>query len=103
MIDPLVLIMLFTIFFIISFSVMLGRGDDLYALAYLTLFIYTIFTQIGYVYYPELSQNISGSDVYFGQGLFYDYWLFTFFSFFVSFLVYLLLIPLRKSEGFLPN
>jgi len=91
MIDPLFLIILFTVFFIISFSVILRKGDDLCALAYLTLFIYTIFTQIVYVYYPDLSQNIAGNNAYFGHRLFYDYWLFMFFSFFVSFLVYLLL------------
>ena len=98
MIDPVILIVFFTAFFIISFSVILRRGDDLCALAYLTLFIYTIFTQIVYVYYPELSQNIGGNNAYFGQRLFYDYWLFMFFSFFVSFLVYLLFTPLSHRK-----
>lgn len=100
MITPAFLIIFFTIFFVISFSIMLRRYDDLYALAYLTLFIYTIFTQIVYAYYPELSQNIGGNDAYFGPGLFYDYWLFMFLSFVVSFLVYLLLTPLRNRKAF---
>lgn len=64
---------------------MLKRGHDLYALAFLTLYVYTIFAQIGYAFFPEIS-NFFGA--YFGPQLFYKYWAFMFFSFFLSFLLY---------------
>ena len=52
------------------------RGHDLHALAFFMLYIYTIFAQIGYAYFPELS-DLFGA--YFGPMLFYKYWAFMFF------------------------
>jgi hypothetical protein len=64
---------------------MLKREHDLYALSFFSLYIYTIFAQIGYAYFPELSMFV---DAYFGPNLFYKYWAFMFFSFVFSFLLY---------------
>ena len=64
---------------------MINRHNDLHALAFLALYIYTIFAQIGYAYFPELS-ILTGA--YFGPILFYKYWAFMFFSFVFSFVLY---------------
>ena len=64
---------------------MITRGHDLHAMAFLALYIYTIFAQIGYAYFPELSIFLGA---YFGPELFYSYWLFMFLSFLFSFLLY---------------
>ena len=50
---------------------MVVKGHDLHALAFFTLYIYTIFAQIGYVFFPELSKLYNA---YFGEKLFYEYW-----------------------------
>lgn len=82
---PLLLIIIFSLFIYYSIRFMLKRGHDLYALSFFSLYIYTIFAQIGYAYYPELSMLVGA---YFGQNLFYEYWAFMFFSFVFSFLLY---------------
>lgn len=82
---PLFLIIIFSLFVYYSIKVMIKRGHDLYALAFFSLYIYTIFAQIGYAYYPELSIVVGA---YFGPTLFYKYWAFMFFSFVFSFLLY---------------
>tara|TARA_B110000240_G_scaffold166937_1_gene188499 strand:+ start:8537 stop:9781 length:1245 start_codon:yes stop_codon:yes gene_type:complete len=74
---------------------MIKRGHDIYALAFLILYIYTIFAQIGYAYFPELSILIGA---YFGPMLFYKYWAFMFFSFFFSFFLYKKMIPINKKK-----
>ena len=63
---------------------MLKRSDDLHAMAFFGLYIYTIFAQIGYAYFPELSEFYGA---YFGPELFYKYWAFMFFSFVFTFLL----------------
>jgi hypothetical protein len=83
------LILFETIFVVFFIMHMIKRGHDLYALAFFTLFIYTIFAQIGYVYFPIFSE-IAGA--YFGPQLFYKYWFFMFFSFSLSFLLYRIIV-----------
>ena len=78
---------------------MLKKGHDLHALSFFTLYIYTIFTQIGYVYFPELSDFYG---VYFGPLLFYKYWAFMFFSFAFAFLLYLKINPAIDKKIFFP-
>lgn len=78
------LIFLSIFLFIPTFWYILKR-DDVFALAYVVLFVYTIFTQIGYAFYPDLSAR---NHLYYGETLFYDYWLFMFLSFCFSFLLY---------------
>jgi hypothetical protein len=82
---PLLLISIESVAFFYFVSHMIRRGDDLYALAFVTLFIYTIFAQIGYAYFPFLSE-IAGA--YFGPELFYKYWVFMFLSFLCTFVIY---------------
>jgi hypothetical protein len=82
---PFLLISLESVAFVYFLSHMIRRGHDLYALAFLNLFIYTIFAQIGYVYFPFLSE-IAGA--YFGPQLFYKYWIFMFLSFLCTFAIY---------------
>lgn len=74
---------------------MINRNDDLHALAFFVLYIYTIFAQIGYAYFPELS-ILTGA--YFGPILFYKYWAFMFFSFFFSFLLYKKMNPKNPKK-----
>tara|TARA_B100000767_G_scaffold172314_1_gene161304 strand:+ start:5844 stop:7163 length:1320 start_codon:yes stop_codon:yes gene_type:complete len=82
---PLFLIIIFSLFVFYSIKVMIKRGHDLHALAFFTLYIYTIFAQIGYAYFPEASDLVGA---YFGPNLFYKYWAFMFFSFVFTFLLY---------------
>ena len=87
---PLFLMIIFSLFVFYSIRFMLKRKDDIYALSFFTLYIYTIFAQIGYAYFPEISTFVGA---YFGPDLFYKYWAFMFFSFLFSFLLYRVINP----------
>jgi hypothetical protein len=78
MLIPGVLIIIFVLFFAITFWRVLKAGDELFIFFYAYLFIYTIFTQLGYAFFPDPAIKIR---VYFGPELFYSYWLFIFLSF----------------------
>ena len=82
---PLFLISILSLFVFYSIRFMMKKGHDLHALAFFALYIYTVFAQIGYAYFPELS-DLAGA--YFGPMLFYKYWAFMFFSFVFTFLLY---------------
>lgn len=82
---PLILIIFFSFFVFYCIKVMIQRKHDLHAFTFFILFIYTIFVQIGYVFFPELSISFG---TYYGPDIFYDYWLFVFLSFLFSFLIY---------------
>lgn len=92
---PLFLLIIFSLFVFYSISVMIKRGHDLHAMAFFTLFIYTIFAQIGYVYFNEIS-DLFGA--YFGQKLFYKYWSFMFLSFFFTFVLYKKIHPKKRKQ-----
>jgi len=92
---PLFLIVIFSLFVFYSIRVMIKRGHDLHAMAFFTLYIYTIFAQIGYAYFPELSMLVGA---YFGPMLFYKYWAFMFFSFVVTFLLYKKINPKNDKK-----
>lgn len=64
---------------------MVRNRDDLHAFSFFTLFIYTIFAQVGYAYFPEASILLGA---YFGPELFYKYWLFISLSFLLTYAVY---------------
>lgn len=85
------LIILFVIFFVITF-IRIVKLDVFFGLAYFMLFIYTIFTQIGYSFFPILSISIKA---YFGEEVFVNYWLFVFGSFM---LFYILFITLFRNK-----
>jgi hypothetical protein len=95
MILPLILIVLLSVLVFYCVFVMIKRGHDLHALAFVVLYVYTIFAQIGYAYFPALSDLIGA---YFGPQLFYKFWVFMFFSFFVSFLIYRKTNPLNDVK-----
>lgn len=73
-----VLILLFSFTFAVLFWSLVRRGEDLFAVLITFLFIYTVFTQIGYAYYPDIAARMQ---VYFGRDLFVDYWVFVYLSF----------------------
>tara|TARA_B100001769_G_C22077144_1_gene580141 strand:+ start:107 stop:1360 length:1254 start_codon:yes stop_codon:yes gene_type:complete len=75
---------------------MIKRGHDIHALAFFILYVYTIFAQIGYAYFPELSDVVGA---YFGPNLFYKYWVFMFFSFVFTFLLYRFMNPKNEKKN----
>lgn len=93
---PSLLILVFILFFFISFLKVLRTRDDLFVVFYLFLFIYTIFTQIGYIFFPAFSIR---SQVYFGIDLFYSYWLFIFLSFLATVGLFLFSNSSRKKRS----
>ena len=86
MIEPGILIAIFTAIFSFTF-IYIWKRDILFGGVYLSLFIYTIFTQIGYAYFPELSIFIQA---YFGPEIFYDFNLFVSLSFLALFICFFL-------------
>lgn len=85
------LIILFIIFFFFSFRYFF-KMNDLVALAYFGLFLYTIFTMIGYLAYPDIAKAKS---LYFGKDIWYYYYYFITVSFVLSFLLYRILASCR--------
>src|SRR5207244_11906391 len=75
---PGLLIASFVVFFCITWWLVLKTRDDIFAVFYTLLFVYTIFTQFAYVFYPDVAVRAL---VYFGPELFYPYWQFVFLSF----------------------
>jgi len=67
----------FTLLFAATFAVLVRR-EVFVALIYLLLFVYAIFTEIGYAFYPELSLRIGA---YFGAELFHEFSVFVALSF----------------------
>lgn len=78
------LIIIFIVMFIITF-IKIIRVDLFFGSSYLFLFIYTVFTQIGYVNFPILSELIKA---YFGDDIFLSYWLFVFSSFILFYILF---------------
>lgn len=95
----LIMISVFSVFFVVSFAHLL-RINSLFAVYYFFLFLYTIFSQIGYVYFPELVMDLS-SQQYYGPEIFPQYWMFVFLSFLCIYLFAVLV--LRKRFSFLPT
>ena len=83
---------IFVIFFLVTFS-MLAKEDILIAGLYFFLFVYTIFSQIGYAFVPELSGLLNA---YFGKLHFYYYHYFVFLSFLSYFLISYAYIKISK-------
>lgn len=86
----------FTVLFLVSFTA-LARRDVFASGVYLFLYIYTIFTQIGYLYYPELSHQINA---YFGSEIFLTFNIFVALSFATFFIVVLLLLYLTRDISY---
>lgn len=85
--EPGLLIAIFTVIFLVT-GRYIWKRDVLFGVVYFFLFIYTVFAQIGYAYFPELSMFIQA---YFGPEIFYDVNLFVTLSFIAFFLCFLFL------------
>lgn len=82
--EPGILISIFTVIFFVT-GYYIWRRDVLYGLVYLFLFVYIIFAQIGYAYFPALSELIKA---YFGPDVFYSINVFVTFSFIFFFILF---------------
>ena len=89
------LILIFVLFFCVSFWLVLKTQDALFTVFYAFLFIYTVFTQIGYVFYPNIAIDMR---VYFGIDIFYSYWLFVFFSFVTTVVLFFIVRLVRMRH-----
>jgi len=87
------LISISSLFFVCSW-IYIYRKSFIFAFAYLLLFAYTIFTQFGYLLYPEKLSSVSHGQ-YYGETIFGIYWLYVFLSFIFIFLIFTILY--RKS------
>ena len=84
---PALLIFVLSLFVFYCIRFMVRHGEDIPAYFFLGFYLYTVFAQIGYVYYPELSKRLA----YYGEEAFYSYWTFIFLSFVSAFVFYLLI------------
>ena len=105
---PLISLIVFSLFFLVTFYVLIRR-DLLIGAFYGMLYIYTIFMQVGYAFFPELSISLNS---YFGEMYFYQNHYFIFLSFAIYFILcylyllsnnncakYLYQISYTRSEG----
>lgn len=79
------LLIQFIFFLITDFWIM--RTDMFFGIFYLFVYLYGLPAQIGYWYFPELSQVLSA---YFGEELWFDYYYFILFSMISFFLLFYL-------------
>jgi len=89
------LMVIFILFFFFTFFDIV-RKDIFFGVIYFILFLYSIFTQIGYVFFPELS---IAWGVYFGPNIIYEYINFLILSFLTFYLSFKLIYKpfLQKS------
>lgn len=97
------LVILISIFF--AFTVFyIARKSLIFSLGYFLLFLYTFFTQIGYLLYPSDVAIVSAGQ-YYGSEIFLSYWLFVAGSLLAIFIVFGLLdrytFPVRIGVKFI--
>src|ERR1019366_5832191 len=68
----------------------ISRKSLLFGGAYFFLFIYSIFTQIGYRFYPQLSDSLKA---YFGEQYFLPFYTFNFLSFISTYILFSIVHP----------
>ena len=56
---PALLIFVLSLFVFYCIRFMVRHGEDIPAYFFLGFYLYTVFAQIGYVYYPELSKRLA--------------------------------------------
>lgn len=78
----MVILSLFVFWYIFK---MVKNHDDIFALMFASLYIYTIFSQIGYCYFPSISSDMGA---YFGKLAYYKYYFVVFSSFIFSYYMY---------------
>lgn len=96
--SPLTAITILALFFGATFVTVLRR-DVIFAFYYGFLYLYTVFTQIGYVFYPEAVAAISAGQ-YYGLEWFYPYWAFILLSFLLIYILFLIVDPLERRGKF---
>ena len=74
------------LFFLLTSPYILKKSQ-IFFLAYFVLFAYTIFTQLGYLFYPETLDVVSFHQ-YYGEEAFIPYWTYTFLSFLSIFFIF---------------
>lgn len=79
----------FLIFFLFSFLIIVKKSP-VFSIAYFFLFLYTFFTQLGYLFYPETLALVSDGQ-YYGIDAFIVYWFYIFLMFVSIFLLFLFL------------
>lgn len=74
------------LFFILT-SFYIWKKSQIFFLFYFVLFVYTFFTQLGYLLYPEYLSVVSHYQ-YYGEKAFIPYWIYIFLSFVSIFLLF---------------
>ena len=80
----ILLILLFTVYIFIS-AIHIIIKNVLFGILYIFLFIYSIFAQIGYCFFPELSELINA---FFGKKYFYIFYSYNFLSFLLFYIIF---------------
>lgn len=92
-------LLIFFTFFILITGIYIFKRNILFGGLYFFLFIYSIFAQIGYCFFPELSEL---AKAYFGKQAFYEFYFFNILSFLFFFIIfyftYPILIKVKKYE-----
>jgi hypothetical protein len=98
MLDAFLLIF-FSVFVFITFYFIIKR-NILFGLFYIFLYVYCIFSQIGYCFFPEISEVLL--QAYFGKVVFYKFYIFNFLSFISFFCCFKFLHPflLKKLSNY---
>lgn len=87
-----ILLVFFTLFVFYT-GLKIVKKNILHGLLYFFLFIYSVFAQIGYCYFPELSVFINA---YFGKEVFYEFYFFNLLSFVTFYLCFQWLYPISR-------
>ena len=91
--EPGFLIAIFSVIFLFTWQY-IWRRDVLFGTLYFFLFVYAVFAEIGYAYFPELSISIKA---YFEPEIFYAVNIFVTLSFITLFLCFVFLYPQSNS------
>jgi len=83
-------------------SLYVWRRSFVFFLFYSLLFVYTFFTQLGYLFYP-VKLSAESNFQYYSEGIFFSYWIYIFLSFVSIFLIFIIFYdkkykPLLKIE-----
>ena len=88
------LLVFFSVFVLIS-GIKILKKNVLFGGCYFFLYLYSIFAQIGYCFFPEFSELIYA---YFGEEYFYKFYFFNFLSFLSFYLLFKFRFPLLRKR-----
>ncbi len=93
----ILLVIVLFIFYLLT-SLYIYKKSSLFFLAYFILFMYTIFTQLGYIFYPNEIMIVSHNQ-YYGTDIFIYYWIYIMLSFIAIFIFFVITYsPLYKLK-----